>query len=217
MIETVCPKCHNTELYTLSNGYKKCKTCQKKFSPKKIKIELEIIEAFCSNQTALKTAHRLDVNYRTVSNKYVLFRKLIASYLDELYTKSNSSSDSYEEHYYFTERQKKDKQKSLYDAINIIGFYREKRIYTLLMPPLQKSFDMKNDKEYERYLYWHKLQSQNAYKTPLHVFFAFMEQNLKKYKGIDKDNFFYYLKECEFKYNFLINEQIKILKDIYFR
>lgn len=217
MIEIQCPRCKNKKLYELANGYKKCKQCHKKFSLKKILQEVEIIEAFCSNNNALQTSKRLNVNYRTVSNKYTLFRKLIAQYLEDIYQESHDETTSYEEHYYFTSRQKKCKEKSLYDAINIIGFFKNKKVYTLLMPVLQKSYDMKNDKEYERYLYWHKLQSKHAYKTPLHVFFAFLEQYLKKYKGVDNENFFYYLKECEFKYNFLINEQIEILKKLYFK
>ncbi len=212
-----CPSCYCSKLYTLANGYKKCMHCHKKFSPKKILREIDIIEAFCSNKNALETAQRLHINYRTVANKYLLFRKLIANYLDALYQTNSNSDSSYEEYYYFTAQQKKRKHKSLYEAINIIGFYKDKKVFTLLMPPLQKGFDDKHNKEYERYLYWHKLQSKNAYKTPLHVFFAFLEQNLKKYKGINNENFFYYLKESEFKYNFLINEQIDILKKLYFK
>ncbi len=212
-----CPSCHCSKLYTLANAYKKCTQCHKKFSLKKLQKEIEIIETFCSNKNALETAKRLNLNYRTVSNKYMLYRKLIANYLDALYHANNNNDTSYEEYYYFTGQQKKEKNRSLYDAINIIGFYKNQKVFTLLMPPLQKSFDNKSDNDYERYLYWNKLQSKNAYKTPLHVFFAFMEQNLKKYKGINKENFFYYLKESEFKYNFLIHEQIDILKSLYFK
>ncbi len=84
------------------------------------------------------------------------------------------------------------------------------------MPPLVKSSLYEQDKKIEKYLSWHKLQSENAYKTPLNIFWAYLEQNLKKYKGINPNHFFYYLKECEFKYNFVLNQQIEILKKLYF-
>ena len=213
---THCPYCHNKQLYVLQNDYRKCKRCKKKFSMSKLIKDIEIIELFCSNKNSLETANRLKVNYRTISNRFLLFRKLIATYLENEYHKNKDENSSYEEYFYFTQRQKSNKSKSLYDAINIIGFYSNKKVFTLLMPELKKTFNEKKDKEYERYLYWHKLQSKNAYKTPINVFFGFLEQNLKKYKGINNENFFYYLKETEFKYNYLVHEQIENLKNLYF-
>jgi transposase-like protein len=183
---------------------------------KKLKKEHALITAFCSNKNAHITAQRLNLNYKSVASKYMLFRKLIAHYLEEVYYSDSSNQSHYEEYYYFTGRQRLKKQKSLYDAINLIAFYKNKRVYTLLMPALKRTDNEKENKAYERYLYWHKLQSKEAYKTPLHVFFAFLEQNLKKYKGVNENNFFFYLKECEFKYNCLIHEQIAILKSIYY-
>ena len=76
--------------------------------------------------------------------------------------------------------------------------------------------DWKVFPNFENYLKWHKIYSQNSYTTPLNVFWKYLEENLKKYKGIDERNFFYYLKECEFKFNYLQNKQIEILKDIYY-
>lgn len=179
-------------------------------------MDLKIIESFCSNINALECAKMLQVNYRTVSNKYQLFRQLIATYLQTLYENSAHDNSSYEEFYYFTQRQKEKRKKSLYEAINIIGFYSNNIVYTLLMPTLPKTHLEEEDKNFEKFLSWHKLQSHNAYATPLKIFWSYLEQNLKKYKGMKEENFFYYLKECEFKFNFLLNRQIEILKNLYF-
>lgn len=178
--------------------------------------DLKIIESFVSNINALECSKILKLNYRTVANKYQLFRQLIANYLQHLYENTPSSNSSYEEFYYFTQRQKEQPYKSLYDAINIIGFYTNGLVYTLLMPKLPKTNLIQEDKNFEKFLTWHKLQSLNAYATPLRVFWNYLEQNLKKYKGMKEENFFYYLKECEFKFNFLLNQQIAILKNLYF-
>ena len=211
----VCPKCQS-KLYTLANGYKKCSSCQYKFSFNKYRQDLKIIESFASNINALECSKHLNLNYKTVLCKYQLFRQLIAAYLHNIYESSVWDNTSYEEFYYFTQRQKEKRKKSLYEAVNIIGFYSNGLVYTLLMPTLQKTNVEEEDKNFEKFLSWHKLQSNNAYTTPLKVFWHYLEQNLKRYKGMKEENFFYYLKECEFKFNFLVNQQIEILKNLYF-
>lgn len=211
-----CPFCNYEIVYRLNNNYLKCKDCKKKFSIKKYELDIKIIEYFSNNINALEVSRKLNLNYRTVKDRYNIFRKLIANYLEELYQSSIQDSSDYEEHYYFNVRQTTKAKKSLFDAINIIGFYSNKRVYTLLMPKLKKPFNTNNDNGFEKYLSWHKLHSKGAYKTPLSLFWKYLEDNLKKYKGVKEDNFFYYLKECEFKFNFLHNKQIQILKNIYF-
>lgn len=210
-----CPKCNHKRLYKLQNNYKKCAKCYYKFSYRKYELECQIITHFCSNINALESSKILNISYKTVFTKYKLFRQLIALHLENLFEYSYQNNTSYEEYYYFTQNQK-NKKKSLYEAINLIGFYSNGLIYTLLMPMLAKTNIEEKDKLFEKFLSWHKLQSQNAYTTPINVFWTYLEQNLKKYKGINKKNFFYYLKECEFKFNFLVNRQIEILKKLYF-
>ena len=214
---TLCPYCQSKRLYILQNNYKKCSYCNKKFSLKKINTDYTIIEFFCNNINANRCSKILNINYRTVQDRYTLFRKLITIFLEEEHYNSIQDNSSYEEFYYFTNREKKNKKKSLYDAINILGFYSNKKIFTLLMPKLPNYNNEEDNKTFEKYLKWHKIYSQNSYTTPLNVFWKYLEENLKKYKGINEENFFYYLKECEFKFNYLQNRQIEILKDIYYK
>lgn len=218
IIETnKCPFCHNKRLYTLQNNYKKCSSCNKKFSLKKIETDYTIISFFCNNINANKSADILKINYRTVQNRYTLFRKLIATYLENEHYNSILDRSSYEEFYYFSQKEKKNKKKSLYSAINILGFYSNRKIFTLLMPKLHQYNTKEDNKNFESYLKWHKIYSQDSYTTPLNIFWKYLEENLKKYKGINDKNFFYYLKECEFKFNYLQNKQIEILKDLFYK
>ncbi|AXH09492.1 hypothetical protein CP960_11870 [Malaciobacter halophilus] len=212
-----CPYCGSRTLYILKNNYRKCKDCNKKISLNKLENDLKIIEGFCENIPALNLSKDLNMNYRTVSNRYDIFRKIIANYLEKLYYSSIQDNTSYEEFYYFNEKQLQKKNKSLYEAINIIGFYSNQRVFTLLMPSLPRPPLQDRDEDFERYLKWHKVQSQNSYKTPLKDFWSYLRENLKKYKGVTNDNFFFYLKECEFKYNFSKPICKALLKDIYFR
>lgn len=212
-----CPFCGGRTLYILEDDYRKCKDCTKKFSLKKYETDIDVINYFCNNINANTASIQLRLNYRTIQNRYTIFRKLIANYLDEQYHSQANDNTSFEEYYYFTTKFKNKKKRSLFDAINIIGFYSNKKIFTLLMPKLPKSENDSKNRDYEYYLRWHKLYSQNSYKTPLNIFWKYLEENLKKYKGVSEENFFLYLKEAEFKFNYLQNQQIEILKDLYYK
>ena len=157
----------------------------------------------------------MGINYKTVKDRFDIFRKKIALFLENEYNNSIKSYNEYEEFYYIKEREKKKKKKSLSEAINIMGFYSNEKVYTLLMPKIGKrAFDIEDG--FIQYLNWNKIHSLNSHQTNLNKFWKFLEDNLKKYKGMEEDNFFYYLKESEFRFNYSKDEQIEILKNLYF-
>ena len=208
-----CQNCDNTTFYNLANEYIKCKKCAKKYSLKKIQKEQDIINVFCENSTAHEGSIALELNYKTVKNGFDEIRYKIAKFLEDEYNKSIKDYSEYQEYYYFTQKQKSKKIKSLYEAINILGFHSNDKVFTLLMPRLTQVYESSN-KEFDKYLSWNKIYSKEFYKTKLYDFWKYLEENLKKYKGIEKDNFFFYLKECEFKFNYKKEEQLEILKNL---
>ena len=211
----ICQNCNNTTFYTLANDYIKCKTCAKKYSLKKLQKDDLIIIQFCENKNALEVSKELELNYKTVKDRFDIFRKKIALFLENEYNNSIKDYNEYEEFYYIKEREKKKKKKSLSEAINIMGFYSNEKVYTLLMPKIGKrAFDIEDG--FIQYLNWNKIHSLNSHQTNLNKFWKFLENNLKKYKGFEEDNFFYYLKESEFRFNYSKDEQIEILKNLYF-
>jgi len=209
----ICQNCNNTTFYTLANDYIKCKTCAKKYSLKKLQKDDLIIIQFCENKNALKISKELELNYKTVKDRFDIFRKKIALFLEHEYNNSIHDYNEYEEFYYIKEREKKKKKKSLSESINIMGFYSNKKVYTLLMPKIgRRAFDIEDG--FIQYLNWNKIHSLNSHQTNLNIFWKFLEDNLKKYKGVEEDNFFYYLKESEFKFNYTKDEQIEILRNL---
>ncbi|WP_228156096.1 hypothetical protein [Arcobacter lacus] len=209
-----CPNCQNNTFYLLANDYIKCKKCAKKLSLKKLEKDKLIIEKFCEDKTALETAKELDLNYKTVKDRFDLLRRKIAIFLEEEYQNSIKDYSEYEEFYYIKEREKHKKKKSLSEAINIIGFYSNGKVYTLLMPKIgNRAFDIEDG--FIQYLNWYKIHSQNSHQTKLNEFWKYIELNLKKYKGIEENNFFYYLKEYEFKFNYKKCNQTNILNKIF--
>jgi len=210
----ICKNCKNQTFYTLADDYIKCKKCAKKYSLKKLKRDQDILDGFCKNITALELSKQLELNYKTIKNRYDEIRAKLPQFLEDEYNSMPKDFSEYEEYYYFTKKQKLQNIKSLYEAINIIGFYSNEKVYTLLMPNLKQRRESLNANEYEEYLNWHKIYSKESYKTKLYDFWKFLEENLKKYKGIENEYFFYYLKECEFRFNYTLEEQEKILKNL---
>lgn len=209
----ICKNCKNDSFYQLQNEYIKCKICAKKYSLKKLKTDENIIIGFWQDKTALELSKELNLNYKTIKSRFDEIRYKLSKFLEEEYYSMPKDYSEYEEFYYFSQKQKLQNIKSLYEAINIIGFYSNEKIYTLLMPNLKHRRESKNE-GFEEYLNWHKIYSQNSYKTKLYDFWKFLEENLKKYNGVSYESFFYYLKECEFKFNYEKNLQLKILKNL---
>ena len=209
----ICKNCKNDSFYQLQNEYIKCKICAKKYSLKKLKTDENIIIGFWQDKTALELSKELNLNYKTIKSRFDEIRYKLSKFLEEEYYSMPNDYSEYEEFYYFSQKQKLQNIKSLYEAINIIGFYSNEKIYTLLMPNLKHRRESKNE-GFEEYLNWHKIYSQNSYKTKLYDFWKFLEENLKKYNGVSYESFFYYLKECEFKFNYEKNLQLTILKNL---
>src|SRR5574344_1342108 len=209
----ICPNCENKDFYNLANDYIKCKKCAKKLSLKKIEKDKLIIQKFCENRTAFEVSNELELNYKTVKDRFDVLRQKIAVYSEDIYNSSIKDNTEYEEFYYLKEREKVKKKKSLSEAVNIIGFYSNQKVYTLLMPKIgNRAFDIEDG--FIQYLSWYKIHSQNAHQTQLNKFWKFLEKNLKKHKGVDEDNFFYYLKEYEFKFNYKKSEQLGLQRDM---
>lgn len=81
----ICPKCKvRTKLYKLSDGRRKCKRCNCKFSfkrktnEKKIKRLADCIVGFCLDFSARKTATLFGHRYRETWLNYMKLRQLIA-------------------------------------------------------------------------------------------------------------------------------------------
>jgi len=211
-----CPYCEHKTLYTLKTGQKKCARCHKKFSAKKILFEKEVINLFCEDYTINRCVKEKNLNYITIKNRYENYRKLIANFLEEQYR--NKEVKEYDE-YIYLEQSKQKVKKNIFDAINFMTFNYEDKVYNLLMPNLnryKKQFlddgvDESYFKEFSKFMMLNKISKIQKKENIIASFWIFFEESIVKYKGINKENFFYYLKEIEFKFNYSVKEQEKIL------
>jgi len=211
-----CPYCHHTITYTLKTKQKKCARCLRKFSEKKILFEKNIINLFCENYTINQCVQEKKLNYTTVKNRFDEYRKYIANFLESEY--QNKTVVEYDE-YIYLEQSKKKVKKNIFDAINFMTFHYENKVYNILMPNLYRyknqflndEVDESYFKEFSKFMMLNKISKIQKRENIITRFWIFFEKSILKYKGIDKENFFYYLKEIEFKFNYTKEEQRNIL------
>lgn len=211
-----CIYCNNKKLYHLNSGQLKCSNCKKKFSVKKIEKDLKIIECFCNDLNINEVSKKLDINYVTAKKRYDLFRQLIASRLEDEFR--DKTVIEYDE-YIYLEKSKRDIKENIFDAQNFLTFHYENKIYNLLMQNLNMYKNQFMDdgadeayfKEFSKYMMFNKISKIQKKENLITKFWIFFEKSILKYKGVRHENFFYYLKEIEFKFNFEKGEQREIL------
>ena len=214
-----CIYCNNKKLYQLKSGQLKCSSCRKKFSPKKVQQDKDIMECFCADLTVNQTANVLNLNYATVKRKYDLYRKLVSLYLEEQY--QHKDVIQYDE-YIYLEQSKKKIKKNIFDAHDFITFNYKDKVYNLLMPNLNRykeqflddGVDESYFKEFSKFMMFNKISKIQKSENIIQRFWYFFEDFILKYKGVNSKNFFYYLKEAEFKFNYTKEEQKRILFEI---
>lgn len=212
-----CPYCNHTISYTLNTAQEKCASCQRKFSPKKYERNLQIISKFLDGISANKCAKDLKITYVTVLKKYQTIRQEIVTILENNY--NNFTSKEYDEYLYLPKSKKRAKE-NIFDAYNFLTFcYDETKVYNLLMPTLKRykqefledGLEDAYFKEFSKFMMFNKIAKTQKRENTITQFWEYFEKEITKYKGIDEKNFIYYLKECEFKFNYSKEEAKKIL------
>ncbi len=213
-----CPYCNHSVTYKTKTGQEKCSSCKRKFSPKKIALNGSLIECFCAGFNANRTAKELGLNYLTVKKRFESFRIIAADHLENEYRRYPVLE--YDEYIYLPKSKKKIKE-NIFDSWNFLTFsYNEKMVYNLLMPNLRRykqefledGLDNSYFKEFSKFMMFNKIAKTSKMENTITEFWKFFENFILQYKGVESENFIYYLKECEFKFNYTKKEQADILK-----
>ncbi len=220
-----CIFCANNRLYKKSETQYYCTSCHKTWSEQKYQRDIFIIDAFIHNQSILNCSQRYSLSYNTVKHVYHTIRVLILNYTQEIYTQQHGSFSQYDEYYYLPCSKQKTVQ-SIFDAVGILGMYYESSnwVYTLLLPDQlstmktlydHESADVSEHEAYLRFLQHHKVAYVDHLEHRLNEFWSYLEEFMCHFKGIQKENFIYYLKEAEFKFNHSKENQKKIILSLW--
>lgn len=213
----MCPYCNHSKTYILKTNQRKCSHCERKFSPAKIQRDKDIIECFCNDLSVRESSIQLGLNYLTVKKRFEYIRKIVASFLEEEY--QGKTSSEYDEYVYLPKTKKKI-QKNIFDAQNFLTFcFENTKVYNLLMPNLHRfktellddQLDEVYFKEFSKFMMWNKIAKIEKKENTITQFWNFFENSIVRYKGISSENFIYYLKEFEFKFNYTKEQRKEIL------
>jgi len=212
------------KLYTLNDGMAKCAGCRRKFSPRKAEKEIRVIEAFCRGLPALTAAQEMDLAYRSVLGTYQKLRSLAAAHLERAYEQRRNEIAEFDEYIYLEAAKRRDRR-NIFDAYNFLTFAYGERIYTLMMPSLHRYKEQFLDDgleslyyhEFDKFLRLNRIAKLEKSKNRITEFWDFFEEFILRYKGVKPENFVYYLKEAEFRFNYSEVERIALLRTLWFR
>jgi transposase len=219
-----CTFCGSYSTYRLADGRVKCGKCRKRYSLSKLAKDLEILHYFALEISANRTSKELNLSYKTVSSRYMFFRERIAEYEERTFRKLGGELEL-DETYFGGKRKGKRGRGALNKAIVFGVLERNGKVYSTVVPDvtaatLMKEIEEKTEKgsvfytdcfkSYGSLRRYGKHSRVNHEKTfgrgrnhinGLEGFWSFAKERFHKYHGIDRENYPWYLKEMEFRYN----------------
>ena len=235
-----CIFCGRYELYKLKDKRVKCKHCKRYYSLKKLKKDLQILYYFYLEISARRATKELQLNYKLIHRRFMQFRKLIAKYCDNEARKLNGELELDES--YFGGKRKGNRGRGAKNKTIVFGILERKgKIYTKIVENVSAETlmnEIKNKTNKGSVFYtdgWKSYASLNQYgkhniidhdkelvNNHNHIngiegFWSFAKERFHKYHGIKKNNYSFYLKEMEFRFNHRNRNVFNLLFDICIR
>ena len=134
--------CDKYGLYKLKDKRVKCKNCNKYYSLKKLKRDLQILYYFYLEISARRAANELNLEYKSVHRKFMQFRKKIAVYCNQEARKLNGEVELDES--YFGGKRKGNRGRGAYNKTIVFGILERKgKVYTKIVENVSKETLMK--------------------------------------------------------------------------
>lgn len=211
-----CIYCNHPHTYLLADTQIKCSKCKRKFSIKKIQREEKLFSYFKKGFTARKTAQETKMHVATVQKYFEKFRRDLAFYADEQYQLNSHKVTEYDEYLYLAKSLKildaKDKLQ------HFLTLSYEGKVYNIMMPKAKHSLLLddkeKDDKLLLKYLTFNKIAKLSKAQNTITRFWEYFEAFILQYKGVSDEQFVFYLKEAEWRFNLLGEGQIGNFSDI---
>ena len=185
-----CVYCGHYILYKLKDGNFKCAKCKRKFSPKKLTRKAQILKGFLDELNPNEISKKYNISYASVVKEIKNIRIIMAKICEDEFLMKNEIKE-FEEYIYIP-------NKNIKNAQNFLTIDFGGKVYNIMLSSL-KNYDF-NEKEINSMLK-QSLIIKIYEKKLIKEFWEYFENFMKKFKGIKEDNFFYYLKEAEFRFN----------------
>jgi len=198
-----CIYCEHPYTYALADKQQKCGKCKRKFSPAKIKRRKILFKHFKDGDTARETALSTTMHFVTVQKYFERFRRDIALYADEMYQHNSHLVTGYDEYLYLPKSLKI--EKDIDKLQHFLTMSYNHKVYNIMMPRAKRSLfeseDAQSEKLLLKYLKFNKIAKFSKAQTTITQFWDYFENFICKYKGVSNEQFIFYLKEAEWRFN----------------
>jgi len=199
-----CIYCKHPYTYLLSDKQQKCSKCKRKFSPQKIARRAKLFQAFKEGKTARETSFDTKMHFATVQKYYEEFRRELALYADAQYQQNIEKITGYDEYLYLPKSLKI--EKNIEKIQHFLTLSYENKVYNLMMPKQKVSilYDQE-DKDHKillKYLTFNKIRKLSKAQSTITSFWEYFELFICRYKGVSSEQFIFYLKEAEWRFNY---------------
>jgi len=208
----------------LGDGRVQCKACRRRYAPKKLSRHLALAEAFCQGMSAKEAAEELGTSYITALAFYQKLRTDLLPLLERDYEAARERVAQYEETLYLDHNKRRDKR-HIFEAHNFLTFAYGDRVYNILMPSLERYKQSLVDdglaeqywEEFSRFFIFHRIAKLESRENTIERFRRYFDDFMKNYRGVKRENFIYYLKEAEFKFNYGENAFQELINTLFQR
>lgn len=233
-----CIFCNKYGLYRLADKRVKCKHCNKRYSLTKLKRDMIILYYFYLEVSARKTSKEIKLNYKTIQSRFMQFRRKIANYCNQEARKLNGELEIDES--YFGGKRKGNRGRGAKNKAIVFGILERKgKVHTVIVQDVSAKTlmsEIENKTKKGSVFYtdgWKSYASLEQYgkhniidhdkelvdKNHNHIngiegFWSFAKERFHKYHGIDKQNYPFYVKEMEFRFNHRNESVFNLLFDI---
>ncbi|UPT77896.1 transposase [Sulfurovum sp. XGS-02] len=198
-----CIYCEHPYTYLLKNKQRKCGKCKRKFSPRKIAREQNLLKLFTEGHNVRETSKRTGMHFATVQKYFENFRRTIALNADEQYQRYSHLVTDYDEYLYLPKSLNPNKDISKLQHFLTLSY--ENKVYNIMMPTVQHyDFDTEDEQEKKlllKYLRFNKVAKLSKSQNAITEFWDYFETFILQYKGVSDEQFVFYLKEAEWRFN----------------
>ena len=127
-----CVFCNKNKLYRLKDKRVKCKHCNKYYSLQKLRTDMIVLYYFYLEISARRAAIELELNYKTIQDRFMQFRRKIAEYCNKEAKKLNGEVEIDES--YFGGKRKGQRGRGANNKTIVFGILERKgKIYTKIV------------------------------------------------------------------------------------
>ena len=233
-----CVYCDSNKLYRLKDNRIKCKNCNKKYSLSRLRKKILMLYYFYLELSAKKTSDEIELDYGFVHKTFMQFRKQIAVYCNAEAEKLNGELELDES--YFGGKRKGNRGRGANNKAIVFGILERKgKVYTKIVENVSKETLMKEieSKTLKGSVFYtdgwksynsleqygkhniikhdeNKFADNHNHINGIEGFWSYAKEKFRKYHGINKSNYPFYLKEMEFRFNNRDRNLFNLLIDI---